>query len=56
MPIIVLTTRGDEASRDAAMEAGASLYLTKPFTPHALASEARALLFPDLSGGARNVP
>jgi two-component system chemotaxis response regulator CheY len=44
LPVIVLTTRGDEASRTAAMAAGASLYLTKPFAPHALAGHARALL------------
>ena len=44
LPVIVLTTRGDEASRAAAMAAGASLYLTKPFVPQALAGEVRALL------------
>jgi two-component system, chemotaxis family, chemotaxis protein CheY len=44
LPVIVLTTRGDEESRAAAMAAGASLYLTKPFAPHALAGHARALL------------
>jgi two-component system chemotaxis response regulator CheY len=44
LPVIVLTTRGDDASREAAIEAGASLYLTKPFTPQALAARARALL------------
>src|SRR4051812_957166 len=31
IPIIVLTTRGDEDSRTAAVAAGASAYLTKPF-------------------------
>ena len=44
LPVIVLTTRGDEASRLAAQRAGASLYLTKPFAPAALAEQARALL------------
>jgi two-component system, chemotaxis family, chemotaxis protein CheY len=44
LPVIVLTTRGDDDSRSAAMAAGASLYLTKPFAPHALAGHARALL------------
>jgi two-component system, chemotaxis family, chemotaxis protein CheY len=44
LPVIVLTTRGDEASRTAALAAGASVYLTKPFAPAALARDARALL------------
>ena len=44
LPIIVLTTRGDDASRTAAMQAGASSYLTKPFAPAALAAEATALI------------
>ncbi len=43
-PVIVLTTRGDEASRAAALEAGADVYVTKPFTPEALASLAQNLL------------
>jgi two-component system chemotaxis response regulator CheY len=46
LPVIVLTTRGDDASRVAAIEAGATLYLTKPFQPQALADQARALLAP----------
>ncbi|MDT7807774.1 MAG: two-component system, chemotaxis family, chemotaxis protein CheY [Acidobacteriota bacterium] len=44
IPVIVLTTRGDEASRTNALAAGASLYLTKPFAPQALTAQARALL------------
>jgi two-component system chemotaxis response regulator CheY len=44
LPVIVLTTRGDEPSRTAAMAAGATLYLTKPFAPHVLATQARALV------------
>ena len=44
IPIIVLTTRGDEASRAGALAAGASVYLTKPFDPHALTGHARGLL------------
>ena len=44
IPIIILTTRGDEASRSDALVAGASLYLTKPFLPNVLAAHARQLL------------
>lgn len=56
LPVIVLTTRGDDASRQAALDAGATLYLTKPFTPAALADEARALIGAvDTAGGTRRV-
>jgi two-component system chemotaxis response regulator CheY len=41
---MVLTTRGDESSREAAFDAGATAYVTKPFTPGALASSVRDLL------------
>jgi len=44
LPVIVLTTRGDEASRAAALAAGATVYLTKPFAPQALADQARTLV------------
>ena len=44
LPVLVLTTRGDDDSRSAALAAGASLYLTKPFSPHALAAQVRDLL------------
>lgn len=52
LPVIVLTTRGDDASRTAALAAGASLYVTKPFAPHALAGHARALLATAAAGSA----
>ena len=44
LPVIILTTRNDDASRGAAMQAGATRYLTKPFTPQSLLQEARAVL------------
>ena len=44
LPVIVLTTRGDEDSRAAAQRHGASLYLTKPFEPSTLAPEVERLL------------
>jgi two-component system, chemotaxis family, chemotaxis protein CheY len=43
-PICVLTTRGDNASREQVMAAGANFYLTKPFSPENLHSAATALL------------
>ena len=52
LPIVVLTTRGDEASRQSALEAGATLFLTKPFSPAALASDVRTLLGSKRSAGA----
>jgi len=44
IPVVVLTTRGDEVSQAAALAAGASLYLTKPFSPQELESKVRQLL------------
>jgi two-component system chemotaxis response regulator CheY len=44
LPILVVTTRGDDSSRSKVLEAGASRYMTKPFTPEALLGEVRALL------------
>jgi two-component system chemotaxis response regulator CheY len=44
LPILVLTTRDDPSSRTAAMQAGATNYLTKPFTPNNLLAEARGLI------------
>ena len=44
LPVIVLTTRSDDHSREAALKAGATRYLTKPFTPIALLDDAREVL------------
>ena len=44
IPILVLTTRGDESSRAEAMGAGAAVYLTKPFLPNLLSARVRELL------------
>lgn len=44
LPILVVTTRGDEASRRKVLDAGASSFMTKPFTPEGLTSQVRGLL------------
>ena len=44
LPVVVLTTRGDDESRDAALREGATRYLTKPFAPATFAPEIRSLL------------
>ena len=44
IPIVVLTTKGEESSRTAALAAGANRYLTKPFDPKQLADVVGSLL------------
>jgi two-component system, chemotaxis family, chemotaxis protein CheY len=44
LPILIVTTRGDEASRVRVLEAGASRFMTKPFTPEGILGEVLALL------------
>lgn len=44
LPILVVTTRGDEASRGLALAAGASAFMTKPFTPVDILAHVDALL------------
>jgi len=44
LPILVLTTRADEASRSATLAAGATSFMTKPFAPGDLSVRARDLL------------
>lgn len=54
IPVIVLTTRADEASRGMVMAAGASEYLTKPFAPQVLASRVRELVNPERPASSDN--
>jgi two-component system, chemotaxis family, chemotaxis protein CheY len=44
IPVVILTTRADQAGQQAVLAAGASVYLTKPFAPHVLAGRVRELM------------
>ncbi len=44
LPIIVVTTRGDETSKTRALSVGASRFLAKPFSPEAILREVEGLL------------
>jgi two-component system chemotaxis response regulator CheY len=44
LPILIVTTRGDDASRARVLEAGASGFLAKPFTPEQILGEVRRLM------------
>ena len=44
LPILVVTTRGDDSSRARALAAGATRFMTKPFAPEALLGEVRTLI------------
>jgi two-component system chemotaxis response regulator CheY len=52
LPIIIVTTRGDDASRARSLEAGASRFMTKPFAPDQILQEVEALL----AGAPRGAP
>src|SRR5687767_5356403 len=52
LPILVVTTRGDDSSRKRALDAGATRYMTKPFTPEDLLAEVRSLLTTGAPGAA----
>lgn len=44
LPVLVVTTRGDDASRNRVLEAGASGFLAKPFVPEQILADVRGLL------------
>lgn len=44
LPILIVTTRGDDESRAQVLAAGASSFLTKPFSPGDILDEVRRLL------------
>ena len=44
LPIIVVTTRGDDASRAKALSAGASRFMVKPFDPDLILAEVQELI------------
>ncbi len=44
VPIIIVTTRGDEVSKERAMSAGATRYMTKPFSPEQIQSAVGEIL------------
>ena len=52
LPIIIVTTRGDEASRAKALAAGATRYMTKPFSPSEILDEVSTLLESPARGSA----
>jgi two-component system chemotaxis response regulator CheY len=49
LPIVIITTRGDEGSKERALTAGASRFMTKPFSPEAILAEVRALVGPGIA-------
>jgi len=49
LPILVVTTRGDDASKSRVLDAGASGFLAKPFAPPQILDEVRRLLEPGVA-------
>jgi len=44
LPVLIVTTRGDDQSRERVLQAGATSFLAKPFTPDTIIAEVRATL------------
>ena len=44
LPVVIVTTRGDDEARTRALEAGASRFMTKPFAPEAILATVSELL------------
>jgi len=44
LPVLIVTTRGDDQSRERVLQAGATGFLAKPFTPDSIIAEVRAIL------------
>lgn len=47
LPIVIVTTRGDEDSRSRCLAAGATRFMTKPFDPDGIMAVARDVLESD---------
>uniref|UniRef100_A0A7C3RKT4 Response regulator n=1 Tax=Dictyoglomus thermophilum TaxID=14 RepID=A0A7C3RKT4_DICTH len=45
IPVIILTTRGDEEMKETAIKEGANLYVVKPFNPQELLDNVKRFLF-----------
>src|SRR6186713_1481067 len=50
LPVLIVTTRGDDQSREQVLKAGATSFLAKPFAPDSIIAEVRAIL----TGGAES--
>ena len=44
VPVLVLTTRGDDAAREGALRGGAAAFMAKPFAPPDLLATARRVM------------
>jgi len=44
LPVIILTTRSDDQSKEAAIEAGATVYMTKPFLANEIKNQVEKIL------------
>jgi DNA-binding response OmpR family regulator len=53
LPIIVLSACAFESDKQSAIEAGASLFIPKPFSPHAVVARVRELTILHAMGNTR---
>lgn len=47
IPVVILTTKSDESTRESAINAGAALFTTKPYDPSVFSGQIRKILNTD---------
>jgi len=53
IPVVLLTAKGQESDRERGLAAGATLFMSKPYSPSEMVRRVREILFARETGGTR---